>query len=228
MKWKYFIVFIIAIPVGMGILGCDSTDSLGDLFNALEGKYRVRQGSDCFIQISGSEVTSVDGSGHSECVEVTSDEYGDTMTESLTAAGTLSDKKVEGVLTLSEHYVSIYGACRWEEQCTYTFDGKSLKQSGADVAGKFSSLAGEWTSNIDFRRECTWSVNHADSTNSCLETTDPEGEYISKKILSTATVSGNLMDIKYHNQNRDNIRQFYIELLADDSLYVGHKRIEYE
>jgi len=138
--------------LGLGSLGCGGDDGggggLGDLFEALNGNYQLRAGTDCVIRINGSQIEARTTRGDMTCAE--EDEDGDS--ETLLASGTLTDSRIEGTLVYEDTYSRGLGSdedgCEEREGTRYEIMGTAEKMMGRQSEGRFGGLAGVWRGQV--------------------------------------------------------------------------------
>ena len=155
----------VASMLGILLLGCGGEGEgggLSELFEALNGRYDVGGGrlpDDCFIEVLGSRVHAVDGSGARLC---SSDEPESHMM-ALVVSATLSDSRLSGSGEYHEFGMSEDLGCTISADRLTSVTAQAEKTMGRSVEGRFAALAGLWTGSVSIERTTEVDSSCADS-----------------------------------------------------------------
>jgi hypothetical protein len=216
------IVAILAATAAFAVPGC-SSEGLGGMLSALSGEYRIPD-SDCWVKISGSSVTAVDGDGQSPCLEEYFEE-GDGedsfLRKTLSIDGALSEDHIVGTMTYVETEGESWETCVYSETITQTFDLDVSQTVGKQSSGKFSALAGDWEGSLDYVDG--WSAQLVAGPD-CTDEPSNEGEEDITSYEIGAEIEGKEAVITYSEGGDD--WGFDVEAPADDELTIDGEDIE--
>lgn len=178
--------------LGMSAMGCGSDShggGIAELFEALNGDYQIREGTDCVIAIRGSRFESRMSTGETTCMETSFYEGEESDTEMLRASGTITDTRISGML-LNEESWPLHGAdgCGALEGSGREATASAHKLTDRSAEGRFAGIAGTWEGVIEIAEY--WFDTDCDGTRT--RTNDRMGIH-----AFTADVHGDSIDVTY-------------------------------
>lgn len=156
MQFRNITLLALCLALGAAILhgACTSEEqgTLGDLLGALSHKYLIQDGTDCYVEISGSQISTVNSMGEKTCVRT--DEGGEIDAffeemKNLKIDGTLKEDRITGTMLYTSVFEQGWG-CRNRTTWDVTAELDLRKTKGAQLDGRFASLAGDWEGELEF------------------------------------------------------------------------------
>ncbi len=224
MKTNIFgIVFVVVGAFGLSCMEStigDGDNTLGAVFSALSGKYRIPD-STCYVQIDGSSITAVGEDGQSPCTRSEDGGY-EGFDETLTIDGTITESSVTGTMVYKEaHWVAVEG-CEFEESLTHTFDLDMSKERGAQQEGMFASLAGAWAGRLAMEELYDGAALDIEG---CIDEDVTSEERITFGYEVDADIGGDSAEISYFKVGRSYNGTFEVENTGNDMLVIGDKAV---
>jgi len=183
---------VLVCALGYGSLGCGDggggDGELSGLLEALNGDYRIREGTDCVIAIRGSSFGTRMSTGATKCVE----EYDDGEREELEVSGTLTDTQITGTLKNDESYPDVtQNGCELRALSRREATLTATKTMSRTSEGRFAGLAGTWEGHVDFVR--SQAELPCDGPEDVYDQSTSENDF-------TAEVYGDLITITYQRE----------------------------